>query len=74
MDIAGKLHTKSETADILRVSIATLDRRIADGSISYFKVGWQVLFDNEQIQAYLSKCLNGSRARKTHKNASSIAA
>lgn len=70
----GKLRTKSETADILRISIATLDRRIADGSIEYFKVGWQVLFNDEQIQEYLSNCKNGSRKRGTHKNASAIAA
>lgn len=63
------LHTKAETADILRISIATLDRRITDGSIEYFKVGWQVLFNDEQIQDYLSNCKNGSRSRRTHKNA-----
>ena len=68
------LHTKAETADILRISIATLDRRITDGSIEYFKVGWQVLFNDEQIQNYLSNCKNGSRKRRTHKNAKPIAA
>ena len=70
----GKLRTKSETAEILRMSVATLDRRIADGSIEYYKVGWQVLFNDEQIQAYLFSCKNGSRARRTQENASAIAA
>lgn len=70
----GKLRTKSETAEILRISVATLDRRIADGSIEYFKIGWQVIFSEEQIQTYLSSCKNGSRARRTQENASAIAA
>lgn len=70
----GKLRTKSETAEILRISIATLDRRISDGSIEYYKVGWQVLFNDEQIEEYVSKCKNGLRSRGTHKNASAITA
>lgn len=64
----GKLRTKAETAEILRISIATLDRRIEDGSIEYFKLGWFVMFSDEQIENYVSKCKNGSRKRKTHKN------
>ncbi|MEK7722714.1 MAG: helix-turn-helix domain-containing protein [Acidobacteriota bacterium] len=59
----GRLRTKAETAKLLRISIATLDRRISDGSIEYFKVGWQILFNEQQIQSYLSKCKNGSRSR-----------
>ncbi len=74
MDNVRQLSTKAETAKRLRISCATLDRRITDGLISYYKVGWQVLFDDEQIQAYLSKCENGSRKRRTHKNALPIAA
>ncbi len=74
MDNVGQLFTKAETAKRLRMSVATLDRRITDGLISYYKVGWQVLFDDEQIQAYLSKCKDGSRARRTHKNALPVAA
>jgi len=58
----------------LRISIATLDRRIADGSIEYFKVGWQVLFDDDQIEKYLLACKNGSRARKTQNNRNKVAA
>ncbi|HEX8289182.1 MAG TPA: helix-turn-helix domain-containing protein [Pyrinomonadaceae bacterium] len=69
-----KLYTKSETAQILRISIATLDRRITDGSIEYFKVGWQILFNHEQIQKYLSSCKNALRGRRTKKNASVLTA
>lgn len=74
MDNVGQLFTKAETAKRLRMSVATLDRRITKGLISYYKVGWQVLFDNQQIEAYLTSCKNGSRKRGTHKNASAIAA
>lgn len=70
----GKLRTKSETADFLRISIATLDRRIADGSIEFYRVGWQILFDEQQIENYLLKDKNKLYKRRTHKNASAIAA
>ncbi len=73
MDNVGQLFTKAETAKRLRISCATLDRRITDGLISYYKVGWQILFDNQQIEAYLSSCKNGSRGRRTQENASAIA-
>ena len=71
----GELRTKAETAKILRISIATLDRRIATHSIEFYRVGWQILFSREQIQNYLLKDENKLIKRKrTQKNASAIAA
>jgi predicted DNA-binding transcriptional regulator AlpA len=60
----SKLLSKPETARLLNISIATLDRRIADGSINYFKQGWRISFSDEQIQEYLAHCLNAPRQRQ----------
>lgn len=57
----SKLRSKPETARILGISIATLDRRIEAGEIEYFKIGWRVLFDDAQIEAYKERCLNAPR-------------
>lgn len=63
----GELRTKAETAKILRISIATLDRRISTHSIEFYRVGWQILFSREQIQNYLLKDENKLIKRKrTH--------
>jgi excisionase family DNA binding protein len=60
----NRLYSKKETAKILNISIPTLDRRISDGSIEYFKQGWLIHFDESQIEAYKSKCRNAPRSRK----------
>lgn len=69
----GELRTKAETAKILRISIATIDRRIKTGSIEFYRVGWQILFSREQIQNYLLKDENKRIKRRTKKTASAIA-
>ena len=61
----GKLRSKPETAKLLNISLATLDRRIADGSISYYKQGFRIAFSDTQIEAYLQHCLNAPRQRQT---------
>ncbi len=69
----GELRTKAETAKILRISVATIDRRIKTGSIEFYRVGWQILFSREQIQNYLLKDENKRIKRRTKKTASAIA-
>jgi excisionase family DNA binding protein len=59
----SRLRSKPETARILGISLATLDRRIADGSIEYYKQGWRVMFGDAQIEAYLERCRNAPRHR-----------
>ncbi len=65
----GRLRSKLETAKLLGISIATLDRRISEGSINYFKQGWRILFSEEHIQEYLAGCLNAPRQRHTARRA-----
>jgi excisionase family DNA binding protein len=66
----SKLRTKHDTAKLLGISIATLDRHIAAGCIEYYKVGWQVRFSDEQINAYLERALNAPREKHAAKKAS----
>ena len=60
----SKLRSKPETARLLGISIATLDRHIAAGRIEYFKIGWHVRFSDAQIEAYLQSALNAPRQRQ----------
>lgn len=64
----GKLHSKRDTAKLLNISIATLDRRIADGSINYYKQGFRIAFSDAQIEEYLALCLNAPRQREQKKS------
>ena len=59
----SKLRSKLETARLLGISIATLDRHIAAGCIEYYKVGWHVRFSDEHINAYLESTLNAPRQK-----------
>lgn len=63
----GKLHSKRNTAKMLNISVATLDRRIADGSINYYKQGFRIAFSDSQIEEYLEHCLNAPRQREHRK-------
>lgn len=63
----SRLRSKPETAKLLGISMATLDRRIADGSINYFKQGWRIAFSDGHIADYLSLCLNAPRVAHPRK-------
>jgi excisionase family DNA binding protein len=63
----GKLHSKPDTAKMLKISIATLDRLIAAGRIEYFKIGWHIRFSDEQIDAFLDSARNAPRERNSAK-------
>jgi excisionase family DNA binding protein len=69
----GKLMTKAEAARILRISVATLDRRIADGSIAYYKQGWQVFFSEQHIEDYMARCEKRSQTLQSQKNGTRVA-
>jgi excisionase family DNA binding protein len=46
------LLSRSEAAQLLGVSPATLSRLMASGAIEYYKTGWRTQFDLGQIRAY----------------------
>ncbi len=52
-DNAPKLLNKQETADILRISIHTLNQWISQGKIVPTKLGTRVLFDLDYLVSWL---------------------
>lgn len=49
MEITKKFFSKAETAQVLGVSLATVNRRINDGTIPYRQLGSRVLIPVEAI-------------------------
>jgi len=49
------LHNKYELTEILGVSISTIDNKMKDGSLGYYKFGKSVRFSEEQIKDYMKK-------------------
>ena len=49
-----KLYTIKETADLLRISKATLFRLMAEGTITPFKLGKRSLFTEEEITRFIN--------------------
>jgi excisionase family DNA binding protein len=47
MELSKHFLSRKETAEILSVSLPTLARRLADGSIPYIKLGGRVLIPAE---------------------------
>lgn len=58
-----KLYSEKETADILRMSVASLQRTRCGKEISYHRINSRVLYSHTQIEAYLKKT---ERAHKTY--------
>lgn len=48
-------YSRSESAEYLGVSVVTLDRTVANGEISYFRIGRRVIFDKKHLDEYLRK-------------------
>ncbi|MGQ2910791.1 helix-turn-helix domain-containing protein [Aeromicrobium sp.] len=48
------LLTRTEVAALLRCSIGTIDRRIADGDLVSYKHGRRVLIRREDVARYLA--------------------
>jgi excisionase family DNA binding protein len=47
------LYTKKETAEMLRISPATLDKLVATGWIVSTKIGWQVRFTEKSFNDFI---------------------
>jgi excisionase family DNA binding protein len=53
---------RKQAAEYLGVSVITVDRAIANKTISFFRIGRRVLFDLRHLEAFLSR--NEVAARK----------
>ena len=49
----NNLYSKYDLSDMLKLSVATIDNKMKDGSIDYYKIGKSVRFDDEQINEFL---------------------
>jgi excisionase family DNA binding protein len=50
------LFSKKLAAEKLGISEKTLTRKIIDGSISCYKIGRRILFDQNSLDEFLVKC------------------
>lgn len=57
-----KMHSRAEAAQLLGISIPTLDRRLAAGDLEHYKDGSRVLIDTAQIEEYKAKHRRSRRA------------
>lgn len=57
--IPSPLVTEKETAEILNISQNTLKRIRYANEIKFYRIGGQVFYSHELIQAFLEKCFRG---------------
>lgn len=50
-----ELMTRKQAAEYLKMSIRTLDYRVADNEIAYYRMGRQKMFRMEDLDAYISR-------------------
>jgi len=48
--------SKKQAAEKLGISTKTLERKIADGSIPFYKIGKRVLLDQNDLDSFWKKC------------------
>jgi excisionase family DNA binding protein len=61
IDCMEKLYTIKETADLLRISKATLFRLMAEGKITPLKLGKRSLFTEEELTRFIETLKASSR-------------
>jgi excisionase family DNA binding protein len=50
------LYTKYDLADLLKVSVGTIDNKMKEGSLNFMKIGKSVRFSEEDVSTLLKKC------------------
>lgn len=51
-----KLLNKEQVSEILGVSVKTLERIIADGSLQYYRIRGQLRFNEQDVMRYIASC------------------
>ena len=49
----NNLYTKYDLRDMLKLCVATIDNKMKDESLGYYKLGKSVRFDDQQILEFL---------------------
>jgi len=55
------LYSKKEIAQKLGVSVKTIERKIIEGILPYYKIGTIVRFDENSINVLLAHCRKNSK-------------
>lgn len=72
--LSTRLLSKQQAAEILGVSVSTLDRMMNAKSINFVRIGLRRIgFRREDIDEYISTNLELPDSQRTHINASAIA-
>lgn len=53
--MAQVYYSKNDLADLLRLSVSTIDNKMKAGEIQYYKIGKSVRFDDSMVNEFLSK-------------------
>jgi len=48
-------YSKYDLADLLKLSVSTIDNKMKAGELEYYKIGKSVRFDNVMVQTFLSE-------------------
>ena len=48
-------YSKNDLADLLKLSVSTIDNKMKAGEIKFYKIGKSVRFDDDMIKEFLSK-------------------
>lgn len=73
--LPSRMLSKTETAEILNISISGLDRLMKAGEINYIRVGLRRIgFQRSDIQEYQARNSAQSDRNRTHKNGTALAA
>ena len=59
------LYSKYDLCETLKLSVATIDNRMKDGSLEYYKIGKSVRFDESMVNDFLSKQTQKMYKRKS---------
>lgn len=51
-----KLLNKEQVSEILGVSVKTLERIVADGSLQYYRIRGQLRFNEQDVMRYIAGC------------------
>ena len=68
--MSNTLYSKNDLADMLKLSVSTIDNKMNTGEIQFYKIGKSVRFDDSMITEFLQKQTGKMYKRKlnTHKH------
>ena len=66
--MSNTLYSKYDLADMLKLSVSTIDNKMIAGEIQYYKIGKSVRFDDNMITEFLQSQTGKMYKRKLFSN------